>query len=839
MPMKQPENETLRPGNAARIKSALARTTTFITVAAASGMVPALAAEPVMEEVEVIASTPTGSGNLQRYQVAANVQTATADDLEQMQSVDITDYLNRTFASVNLNSAQGNPLQPDLQYRGFTASPLLGLAQGISIYQNGFRINDPIGDSVSWDLLPESAIERMDLVSGANPLYGLNSLGGALSIRMKDGFSYEGHSAEASGGSFGRYQVTAETGGNNGEFGYYLNYSRFDEKGWRDLSQSDSDNIYSALSYRSYNTSANLNFQYGDSNLTGNGASPVGLLEIDRAAVFTAPDITENRLYQFGTDFEHVFSDTFTANAVGFYRNLKTSSFNGDGSDFIECSVGAAGVVEAEGDFEEQVEDACENGPFADAAAFIAAVQAEPGGGAFGASDFEALEVSGTGVAADGAINNRSNRKQETYGFDLTGTLTEDLFDLPNQAIFGVGFFNGSAEFASTLELSEINPVTRSTAGLGTGGFIEDEEVSVSTRTRTYSVYFTDTLSLTSQLDLSIGLRYNNTSVDVRDMTGEAPELNGSHTFQRANPSVGMTFMASEAANLYASYSESSRAPTPIELSCNEATFELKRQLEGLPADAPLDVCRLPNAFVADPPLEQVVAKGIELGTRGEILAGVNYHAGVYRITNHDDIIWQTADVGGQGLFAQVDKTRRQGFEGSLFGTTGPLNWFMNYGYLDATYQSSFSAISPEHDFANADGEIQVRKGDRIPGIPAHQLKLGADYLFPFGLTVGADMAYFSDQYLRGDESNQLATVDGYTVFNLRASYDVTNSVQLFANVQNLFNKDYENFGLLGEDPNELEEAGVLAPFPLANDSARFLGAGAPRAGFVGLRIRL
>lgn len=821
-----------------RLPVALHCTVAF-TAAALTGVVPVLAAELPMEEIEVIASTPVGSGNLQRYQVPANVQTATADDLEAMQSLDITDYLNRKFASVNLNSAQNNPLQPDLQYRGFTASPLLGLAQGISIYQNGFRINDPIGDSVAWDLLPESAIDRMDLVSGANPLYGLNSLGGALSIRMKDGFSYEGHAAEASGGSFGRYQVTAETGGNNGAFGYYLNYSRFDEKGWRDLSQSDANNMYAALSYRSTKTVANLNFQYGDSDLTGNGASPIGLLEVDREAVFTAPDITENRLYQFGTDIEHAFSDTFTANAMGFYRNLKTGSFNGDGSDFVECSVGAAGVVEAGEDFEEQVEDACENGPFVDAAAFIAAVQAEPGGAAFQASDFEALEVSGTGVAADEAINNRSSRKQETYGVDLTGTLTDDLFDLPNQAIIGVGFFNGTAEFASSLELSELDPVTRSTAGLGTGGFIEEEAVNVATRTRTYSVYFTDTLSLTSRLDLSVGVRYNNTSVDVRDRTGEAPELNGSHTFQRANPSVGMTFMASEAINLYASYSESSRAPTPIELSCNEATFELKRALEGLPADAPLDVCRLPNAFVADPPLEQVVAKGIEIGTRGVVFGGVGYHAGYYRITNNDDIIWQTADVGGQGLFAQVDKTRRQGFEGSLFGTAGALDWFLNYGYLEATFESAFSAVSPEHDFANAEGEIEVREGDRIPGIPAHQLKLGGDYRLPFGLTVGADMSYFSDQYLRGDESNQLATVDGYAIFNLRASYNVTNEIQLFANVQNLFNKDYENFGLLGEDPNELEEAGAAAPFPLANGSARFLGAGAPRAGFVGLRIRL
>ena len=42
---------------------------------------------------------------------------------------------------------------------------------------------------------------------GSNPLFGLNALGGAVSVRTKTGFSHPGHAFTMSGGSFGRYVV--------------------------------------------------------------------------------------------------------------------------------------------------------------------------------------------------------------------------------------------------------------------------------------------------------------------------------------------------------------------------------------------------------------------------------------------------------------------------------------------------------------------------------------------------------------------------------------------------------------------------------------------------------
>jgi outer membrane cobalamin receptor len=148
--------------------------------------------------------------------VPANVQRALAEQLQRSQALDLTDFLNRQFSSVSINHAQNNPLQPDFNFRGFTASPLLGLPQGLSVYENGVRINDPFGDTINWDLIPVSAIDNVQMLAGAQPVFGLNTLGGALSLRMKNGFGQQGTQLDAYGGAFGRLGTSLQVGGNDG-----------------------------------------------------------------------------------------------------------------------------------------------------------------------------------------------------------------------------------------------------------------------------------------------------------------------------------------------------------------------------------------------------------------------------------------------------------------------------------------------------------------------------------------------------------------------------------------------------------------------------------------------
>ena len=791
------------------------------------------------EEVLVIGVIPSGAG-LDKSKIPFPVQNRNASDIENANPLNISDFLRQSFTSVSLNDAQNNPMQPDLQYRGFTASPLLGLAQGLAVYQNGARINEPLGDAVNWDLLPQSAVQSITLSGGANPLFGLNSLGGSLVIDMKDGFSSEGTSVEVSSGSFGRTTANIETGGNNGSLAYYANLESFQEDGWRDQSESDALNFYGSVGWRDQSTRLNLNYQYGQSELIGNGAAPTELLALDREAIFTGPDITENDMQMISSDYQHDVSSDTSFGGNFFYRKNKTNSFNGDGSEFAVCSLGGMPQLldGIEGDDLEELglddDDICEN-QFADSdalEAFLNQTAAMMGSDdEFNLENF-ADDLSGTGVLSDQAINNLSDRSQESIGADFQWTVRGNFLGYDSQVIAGGAYYRGESNFDAVLELANLDPISRLTLGLGTGTFVDSEATSINTETESSSLYITNTMDLSSTVALTLSARGNYTDVVLRDRSGMRPELNGDHNFSRVNPSLGLTWQASDSHSLYASYSESSRAPTPIELACNEGVFDLAVAFAIEAGEDPADVdleCRLPNAFLADPPLDDVIAKSFELGSRG-FLGEVGYSLGLFHTLNKDDILFQTTGRS-TGLFANVDQTRRAGIESSLQGQWQAVSWLMAYSFIEATFEDSFQALSPNHAFADDEGEISVRSGDRIPGIPQHQFKLSSDYQFTSGLSLGLDILSNGNQVLRGDESNQLDEVSGYTMVSMRARYSVNEKLEVFAKIDNLFDREYESFGLLGEEPAELE-------VPIIEDLTNpiFLGAGAPRAAFLGLR---
>ena len=754
------------------------------------------------QTVEVIGTTPAHGVGLPEELIPFNVQTATSEDLDRSQSLGLTDFMNRNLGSITINDAQNNPLQADVQYRGYTLSPLLGLPQGLAVYQNGVRINEPFGDSMNWDLVPEASIGGINLIGGANPIFGLNTLGGALSITTKDGFTHTGNQFESYGGSFERIVNTVESGGNNGKWGYYITANYFDEDGWRDASPSDAYTIFSAASFRHGDTTLDITLNHADTNLIGNGSSPIELLALDRAAVFTSPDITENKMTMINFSGTQWLNQTIQLSSNIFYRKNKTNSFNGDGSEFEDDG---AGELEEDGD---DVEDQNGNG--------ISSTNAN-------------------GTSRD-AINNISNREQEGFGVNIQATVLDDLMGHENQFIFGTSYQQGLIDHFAIVEIASLACTStgadctlanadRST--VGTNIFVPEEGTNIRAHNRTWSLFTTDTFSVNEKLSVTASARYNNTHIVLGDRTSQSnltsPEnpalLNGEHDFDRINPAFGFTYNFNYSNGIYGSYSESSRAPTPIELLCADI-------------NAP---CSLPNAFLADPPLEQVVTKSFEGGLRGTLKNGIAYTVSTYHSTNNDDIIF--GSVGGttssRGFFRNVGDTQRVGTE---FGLSGILkekiDWYFNYSFIEATFEDNFNGVSAQHPNRidlNGDGtanEIQVEAGDRIPGIPEHSIKIGGTYNLNDRFSIGVGGIYNSDQVLRGDESNQLATVDDYFVVNVNSTYKINKNFSFFAKINNLFDTDYETFGLLGEADE------IFAAF----DDARFLGAGAPIAIFVGLR---
>ncbi|MEP6484391.1 MAG: TonB-dependent receptor [Rudaea sp.] len=746
--------------------------------------------QPDTEElntIKVIGITPQQGAELPESSIPYNVQTTTAGALDRSQTFNITDYMNRNLTGVTINSAQSNPLQPNLQFRGFTASPLLGGSEGVSVYVDGVRVNEVFGDSVNWDLIPEEIISKMSVISGANPVYGLNTLGGAIEITTRNGFTDPGLHAQTSGGSWGRSESSVQGGNNNGTWGYYLLADHFEERGWRDYSNSNANNFLGTGSYRSDGVTLDLHLAHAETKLNGNGATPLGAIAERPQSVFTAPDRTQNYYDLINLQGSYKFNDNSIVSATVFARQVNTRSYNGDATDFEACDDNEEILCNGDGS--------------------------------------PVVDQNGNQVPTTfDAINNIGVRKQRSLGGSLQWVFKQSVFGLRNQFAAGLDYDHGRVNYNSVVEASRLivldNLPLSSLTQAETGVFVPDQALDVHATAVTSGVYATDTINLNDRLALTVSGRYNHTQSNLQDLSGTNPDLNGNHTFSRLNPAIGLAYQFSSSLNVYGGYNESTRAPTAVELACASA-------------DAP---CKLPNEFVADPDLKQVVAKNYEAGIRGQFDGGMfgatRWKAGVFRTTNDDDLIFQA--TGGaqsnEGFFANVGQTRRQGVEASITGKMfdNRLDWFANYTYLDAKFLSPFSEISANHPDADPDtGLIFVKAGDRLPGLPKNQFKVGADFAITPQLTVGGDMMANSGQYYRGDEANLLKPLGGFAVFNLRAVYRVVPHVSLYFRLQNLFDRTYSDFGVIGNAST------VLPQFT----DPRLISPGAPRAQWVGVSV--
>ncbi|MGD2167012.1 MAG: TonB-dependent receptor [Gammaproteobacteria bacterium] len=740
-----------------------------LLAAAAEGQQPT-------EEIEVIGQTPLGAG-VNADQIAANVQVATGDEIREQRALGLADFMRRNLAGVFVNEAQSNPLQPDLQYRGFVGSPLLGLPQGIAVYQDGVRINEAFGDTVNWALIPDSAIDTVYLMPGSNPLFGLNALGGAISITTKDGFTSPGSRAKVYGGSFGRMGLEAETGGFvNDRLSYFVTGSYLEEDGWRAFSPTEATQLFGKFGWDFDATTLHLSMNLADTDLTGNGAAPVQLLELDRKAIFTRPDQTENELVLVNLDLEHEVSESLSLTGNFYIRRSDVSTYNGDDSDFEECETLPGFMCEEEDDEEELLLDRNDQPVVAD-------------------------------DALDGATVNRTDTRQDGIGFGLQAAWTGDLGDRGNQLVAGVAYDETDIEFTASTELGMLDATRLAVPG---GVFVVEAYTDLDARTRTISLFFTDTLSLSDRIDVTVSGRYNETDITLRDQLGTA--LNGDHVFSRFNPAVGLTARVGSGSSFYASYSESNRAPTPIELTCADE----------------LDPCRLPNAFLADPPLEQVVAETLEFGVRGQ-WRGADWSAGVFRTMNKDDILFISAGaLTNRGYFDNVGRTRRDGVELSIQGQVGDrVSWFANFTKLEASFREFVALPSPNNPTA-VDGEVPVEPGDSLPLVPDRLLKGGLRAQLTDRLTVGADFIGGGDFHMRGDEGNDVDRIGRYFVVNLRGDLSLSDRVRVFVNVDNLLDEEYETFGLFGEPDEVLGEE---------FDDSRYFSPAAPRAAWLGVEI--
>jgi iron complex outermembrane recepter protein len=743
-----------------------------------------------LSAIEIVSTTPTQGNGFERRRVPSAIQSIRAKEMQNSGVSNLTQYLNQQIAGLHLNFASGNPLQPDLNYRGFTASPVLGLPQGLAIFQDGERLNELFGNVVNWDVLPVFALESGDLLPGSNPVFGLNALGGAISLQTKSGFSSPLKTLMIEMGSFGRKYATTEYGWNNGKWGYYAGGDFFAENGWRDYSASQASRFLTKISRQTEKGMIHLSLSLANSRLRGNGPAPIELLKENRSTVFTHPDITENQLIRLNLNISHRLNANWRLNTTIFGNIRDNKTFNGDETPYVVCDTGRyAGMM-------------CHEKDSNDSLKALKPVLNQ-NGSLIRATDFNQT-----------AINNRTHTRQYSVGSTFQLASDKALLGKKNQFIAGISFDGGIAQFQSTVELGKL------TTDRGTeGANLYDSEAAVNMNFKAAhtNVFFVESISPIEPLTIQIAGQLQNSVIQLRDNLGD--ELNGDHYYTRFNPSVGLVWQMNPTMNVYGNYAMAARTPTPVELTCADP-------------NAP---CRLPNAFLSDPPLKQAVAQTQELGFRFK-KQSFSIETAVFQTLTKDDIYFISAGPSrNTGYFSNIGNTLRTGFEFSGKFQQKKVAIYANYTFLNATFKSDFTINNNAHPAAK-NSEIKVQTGNRIPLIPQHLAKAGIQFRFSTGTQqkknwlIGAELLFNGNQVFRGDESNELDPIKGYLTGNLFLNGQMTSKITLFGRVENCWNQSYETFGLLGE-PNRLP---VFSHF----EAPYFITPASPLSASLGIRFK-
>ena len=809
-----------------------------IVALALASSVPLGAAEKLKTStINVYSATPLPSLGLPLNIIPANIQIATPKSINAQSGVSLADYMSNNMQSVSVTEMGGNPWQPEVTFRGYSASPLLGMPQGISTFVDGVRVNEPFGDVTLWDKIPNFAIGGMQLVPGSNPMYGLNTLGGAIAIQTKSGRQAQGVGIEAEYGSWNRQRALVEYGGvsKDGSMDFYIGHQTTKEDGWRQFSPSHLNQTFAKTGWQSEKTKLDLSYIGTDNKLIGNGFTPEHMLSGDRDQIHTRPDWTNNYYHHLALNGSHWINNDVMLSGNTYWRKSNRHTKNGD---LYESAMTNGGIHEN-----------------------------------YGNTITCAEEDEGEGCELVGSVLNTSHTKQDNYGISGQVTFNQDFMGMKNQFIAGTGFDYSLIRFRQN---EKVNLSTRSEADdldingdefidngepdsgqhntvfdssregvyAGAGILPQTQTVGLTGKQWTASLFATDTLSLNDKWHLNAGARYNHTKVDNNDIlrgphsAANERSLTATDDYKRLNPTIGITHTPTDKLSIFATYSESSRAPTSIEVGCSN----------------PAVGCLLPSAMADDPPLKQVVAKTYDFGARGSLSDEVKWNASIYQAMNHQDIQFIRVDGStSRGYYSNVGRTQRQGLDLGLSGQLDRFKWSSSYSYIRATYDSDFNLLSGSNSSA-IDNVIEVKKGNRMPSIPEQQFKLRAQFDVTPKWSIGTNLVYFSDQYVMGNENNKhqagaagclnnntgslrnndiacgSGKIGDYTVVNLDSQYNFGGGWKAFAKAINIFDNDYYVAGRLAETMfdasgaygQEIKSRGVIP--------------GAPRAAWIGMR---
>ncbi len=742
----------------------------------------------------VVATTPLGGGEIDVAHSPFSVWQTGAEDIQTFNDTTLPGTLARSAPGVTVNNVSGNDFQPDVSYRGFDATPVAGTPIGLAVYQNGVRINEAFGDTVNWDLIPDNAIDKMAIVAG-NPIFGLNALGGALNVTMKNGFTWDGFETDIRAGSFFRAQEELQYGKQIGDWSVYMAATQINDGGWRIDSASQLTNFYGDLGYKANGFESHLQLSAADTQFGASVFAPIQLLQNNWSSVYTVPQTTYNKMGMLSWTGSYAYSPTLSFQGGAYFRAFNQAHVDGNPTDVQPCPPFS-----------------CLNGrPVHDTLGGIIP------------------DLSNGGTTDLGEID-RNWTQSRSVGASTQVVDTDKLAGHDNTLTLGAALDYGWTRFNGNSQMGTFFNDNNTSFPMIPFPFVINEPdsflspVMVHTNNTYTGLYALDTYSATDRLTVSAGGRFNYAGIDLEGANGSL--LNGFSNFMHVNPTLGFTYKLTPDINFYAGYAMTNRAPTPLELGCAD----------------PLHPCTIDNFLVSDPKLQQVVGQTYEVGFRGtnalsQLGLGPEWgkliwSAGLFRTTLNNDILPQQSEATGFGFFANVGTTLRQGAEVSAQWTGDKWTAYANYTYIDAIYLTTFLEPSPFNPLADPNGFIPITNGMPIAGIPKNTVKVGVDYSVTDSWKVGADMVAASGQVLFGNENGALPQAPGYAVFGLHTSYQVGKQVQIYGLVQNIFDQHFYTGGALF-DTGALPNA---APF-LTNPTS--LGPAKPFAIYGGVRITL
>jgi len=299
--------------------------------------------------IQVVAPTPLPEA-VPRSWIPGAVDVLHGAGIGSSRPLVLPDVLER-LPGITLQNEQGNPLQPNLTIRGFVASPVTGLPQGVSVFLDGVRINEPTVEEVNFDLIPLESVDRIEVIRGPSVLFGRNTLGAAISLTTRRGEERREIATGISGGSFGHVDTRFLLSGERRPLDYYVSLTGSYEDGYRDATESRVARAFAKVGVRAGGLDATVSYQYSNDRIKQAGSLPQSELRIDRRANFTAGDFFAPELNMAIVNAKYPLGETVTLEGNGFVRALSSEQFNANlvtvNSRLLNSTLSAGGSLQA------------------------------------------------------------------------------------------------------------------------------------------------------------------------------------------------------------------------------------------------------------------------------------------------------------------------------------------------------------------------------------------------------------------------------------------------------------------------------------------------------------